>query len=156
MRRVGQYNKAFYVFDVFADFLEQRHEHRINEYPSIFGMIDNIYELVRKQARIDGVANIPGPADSIINFQVPVVVPRERRHPIAVIQTQFIERVCELARAIDGLPKRVTMSRIVSRNRDNFPIAVKPAAVFRYCRNQQRSVHHQALHERSLFRLINT
>ena len=129
MRLVRQYDKSLDAFELPGEFLQQRHEHRIDKNVPVFGVVDDEGDLLGEQPRIDRMADITGAADAIINLQVPIVVPGERGHPVAPFQAEAVERGRKLFCPPDGIADRITVSGVVHRNRHDFAIGMKTRGV---------------------------
>lgn len=65
----------------------------------IFGVVDDVVDLLGKQARIDGVQHRADAGYSEVELHVTMGVPGERRDAIARPDAQFDQRLCELCRA---------------------------------------------------------
>ena len=55
--------------------LHQRQEGHVEAQHLVFGVVGDPGDLVRMQARIDGVQHAPGAADAEVHFQVAIAVP---------------------------------------------------------------------------------
>ena len=93
-------------------------------------MIDNEYQLLRKQARIDRMAYVTRAADTVIDLKVPVVVPCDSRQAITITQLQFAECIRKLFRARNGLSVSAAMPGVVSCDRHNLTITMVSGCVF--------------------------
>ena len=71
------------VLSMRRQLLHQRQEHRIDEQPGVLGVVDDEGDLLREQARIDGVADRADAGDAVVELEMAVVVPGERRDAIA-------------------------------------------------------------------------
>jgi hypothetical protein len=103
---------------------QQRQEHRVGEQHAVCSMVDDKRDLFREQARIDGVANVTGAADTVVGLEVPVVIPGKSSHPVAVFQSQPFQGIGQLPGAPDALAKGIGMMRIVDRYRNDFPVRI--------------------------------
>ena len=61
----------------------------IEEQNPILGVVDDVGDLLGEQSRVDGVHDGTGPGYTKIERQVAVAVPRERRNPVALLDTQL-------------------------------------------------------------------
>src|SRR6202034_16404 len=80
--------------------LHQLHEGQVQEHEPIFGVVDDPRDLLREQARIDGVVDRAGADDAIPGFKVAVAVPGQRRDAIAEIDPVALESFCDLERTL--------------------------------------------------------
>ena len=82
--------------DLRQQLLEQRDEHEIGKYKTVFGVIDDEDELLREQPRIDRVTNENGAADAVVGLEMPVVVPCDGRHPVTALKAERAELIARL------------------------------------------------------------
>jgi hypothetical protein len=109
-------------------------------------VIDDVNQLFREQARIDGVADIAAAGGGIIGLEVAVVVPGQGGNAVPLFQAPAGNSVGEPARPGEGFPVSVAMARVVTGYRYDFGVAVHLLCVFDYGSNRQGGVHHQAVH----------
>ena len=85
--------------------LDERKERQIEEQQPIFGVVEDVLQLLGEQARVDGVQHRADARDRVVQLQVAVGVDRQRRHPIARPHPELQERLGELLGAVvDGPP----------------------------------------------------
>ena len=120
---VSQYDEALHTLQLLRHLLHQRHEQQIHHDPFVFGVIDDVDDLLREQAWIDGVADVAGATDRVISLQVPVIVPGQCRDAIPVLDAELVQRICQLPRPAETVCIRVTVQWVVGRDRDDLPIA---------------------------------
>ena len=109
-------------------------------------MIEDVADLLGKQARVDRVHHGAAPRHRVVQLEVPEAVPRQRRDAIAHCHAQPAQRLRELARAQFGVRVRVAMNAAFDGARNDFGVAVIARRVRQQRRNQQRLVHDQAKH----------
>jgi hypothetical protein len=63
--------------------LSEAREFDVVEQYAIFGVASNVGDRLRKQPRIDQMANRADRSRREIDFQVTIIVPRQRRDPVA-------------------------------------------------------------------------
>ena len=56
--------------------LDERHKHRVEKQYAIFSVVDDVDEMLGKQPRVDRMQYIARARDTVIELQVPVIVPR--------------------------------------------------------------------------------
>ncbi len=146
---VGQDEDALERPQLRRQALDQRQEHRVGEQIAVLGVIDDVGDLVREQAGVDRVADRPDARDAVVELEVPVVVPGERRDPVAEADPEpRLQRIRQLpdpaAQPGVGGPER----RLVGGAGDHLGLAVIVGRVVEDRRDPERLVHHQAAHGR--------
>ena len=86
--RIGQADPGAHVRAVRRNAFDQRCKGRIKQHHFVFGVVDDVNELLGLQARVAGVHDHAAARDPVIRFQMPVVVPGNGAHRIATHQTQ--------------------------------------------------------------------
>ena len=79
------------VLDGLELVFDHLHEHEqvlIHEDDLVFGMIDDVDEMIHGQPEINRVKDRPGARNSEVELQVPVVVECNTCHPVAALDTQ--------------------------------------------------------------------
>ena len=69
-------------------------------------------------------------ADAVVNLEVPVVVPGDRSHPVALIEAQLVECTRDLSGSFDLLSHGVPVTGIVHRHGDDFLVSMEFLSVF--------------------------
>jgi hypothetical protein len=64
-------------------FFDQRQKHCIKKQPGVLGVIEDVRELVWKQTRIHRMEHCSDARNRVIQLQMPMAVPRQRRDSIA-------------------------------------------------------------------------
>ena len=75
--------KFLHARELVLQLLQQGHEGEVEEEQAVFGVVDDVDDLVGEQPRIDGVIDRADPGDAVPGFQMPPGVPGERRHAVA-------------------------------------------------------------------------
>ena len=65
----------------------------------VFGVVGYPGNLVRVQARVDGVEHAARTTHTVVQLEMAVAVPGERGYAVAKCELQAIQRICNLARA---------------------------------------------------------
>ncbi len=73
----------------------ERHESGIEKQHAVRRVIDDVADLVLEQPRIDGVANRADAGDPVIELEMPISVPGERRDAVADAHAEPLERLAE-------------------------------------------------------------
>jgi hypothetical protein len=80
------------VFDHF-------YEHKqvfINEDNLVFGMIDDVYEMMYRQPEVDGMKNSSITWNTKVKLEMTMVIECNACHPVTALDTQRFQRVREL------------------------------------------------------------
>src|SRR5437870_64235 len=99
MLAVGECNPRLHLGALRRDFLDQWRESEIEAYDLVLRMIDNVLDLLGKQARIDGVENGSHARHHEIHLEVAIRIPRERAYPGRWPDPQRRERIRQLPRS---------------------------------------------------------
>ncbi len=103
--------------------VDDRLECCIVEHDPVFGVIDDIFELVVEQARIDCMEHPAHPCDAIPADQVPRVVHRHAGNPVALLDTQRLQMPAPFStRRRECQPNLVRVSLPSAQRRDNLTI----------------------------------
>jgi len=131
--------------------LGERHKRQVEEQHLVLGVVDNVGELVGEEPRVDGVAHGADAGDRVIGLEVAMVVPGDRRHPVAEPDTETHQRLRELLGARLGIGIGKAMERAFRRARDDLGIGVIARRVADQRLDQQRPIHHQPTHREPPF-----
>ncbi len=113
----GHHYPSLNIGALFRHLLNQRHEVGVGEHVLIVGVIDDVDNLLGEKSRVDRVANVARAGRRIIGFQMPVVVPGQRRDSIAALQAPCGDRVCQLPATLEGVSIGVAMTRVIPSDR---------------------------------------
>ena len=134
------------------ELFDQGHEAEVKQHIAVLGVVDDIGELVREQARVDGVADRAHARHSEISLEMTVAVPGQCANALGLAHAQRRQRLGQLPgalvrRAIGAAVDRAAAVLVgpLDRARHNFGVAVMPIRVRDERRNQQRHIHHQTL-----------
>ncbi len=75
MRRIGHDDDAFDIGNLIGNAFKHRHKGQIGKDKLIFGMVDDIDQLLGKQARIERVIDATNAGNAIPSFNMAVRVP---------------------------------------------------------------------------------
>src|SRR6185295_17519906 len=81
------------------------------------------------------------------DLEVAVAVPGQRRHAVGGTDAQAPERVRELARTRVRVAVAVAVDAAIDVLRDDLGVAVVPRGVLEQPADEQRLIHHEALHD---------
>jgi hypothetical protein len=136
------------VLDLRAVFelLEQRHQALVDDHRAIAGVVGDVREVVRVQAQVQRVQYEAARRDSKVRLQVLVVVPAERRHAVAALEPELLQRGRELLCTRRHFGIRVVVEALVRQTcRDLLGAEVRLGAP-QHRRQRQLEVHHLPVH----------
>src|ERR1019366_5501990 len=107
---------------------------------------DNVADLVGEQARVHRVQHTARAADTVVKFQVPVAVPRQRGDALARLDADCLQRVGDPFRTRRDTGPGSAVKRAFRIARNNLPITVPGRGVIDQARDQQRTLLHQTKH----------
>ena len=96
MRPVAQDHIALDPGQLVLDRFQQGHEGQVEEDEPVFRVVDDIFQLIVKQPRIDRMAHSPDAGNGEIELVVPVAVPGECGDPVAKLHAERLQRIAEL------------------------------------------------------------
>ena len=82
------------------ELLDQRQEGQVEEQRGVLGVVGDVGDLLGEQARVDGVADRADAGDGVVELEMAVAVPGQRRHPVAGLDAEPDQRVGEPADAL--------------------------------------------------------
>ena len=92
-------------------YLDQRRESNVEEQNPVFGMIGDVGNLRRNEPRIDCVPHCAQAGHAMLQLEMPVGVPGERRDAITGHDPVAVQGVGELPRAPGGIAIAVAVDR---------------------------------------------
>jgi len=119
---------------------------RIDEQIAVVGVVDDEFDLLAEQARIDRVQHEAGARHGKVQFEMAMIVPRQGRHAIAGPEPQPRQGMGQLVhphRAL-GIAVAVQARILIARHDDLF--AVITCGMVEDIGDEQRRIHHQAQH----------
>src|SRR5713226_5592549 len=135
------------------DLLQQRYQVAINKNDLVFGVVDDVDQLVGKQADIEGVQDSTHAGNSEIEFKVAVGVPGKGGNTITLGNSGVVQCMSELHTAFPPLAVGVTMYASVGLGDDLFTGEDTRNTVEKMLQCQW-VVHYQALHRFLLSKTI--
>jgi hypothetical protein len=126
--------------------LHQRQEGEVEAQDLVLGVVDDPGDLVRMQARVDGVQHALRAADAVVQLQVAIAVPGQCRDPVAGGERIAVEGAGDLARAPGDLRPGAAVDVALDAPRDDLAIAVVAFGELDQRRDRQRLVLHQTQH----------
>jgi hypothetical protein len=123
-RAIGERHPMLYARAMRAQLLDHVAADEVEEHGSVFGVIDDVDDLVVEQSRIDRVADRAHARDGVVEFEMAVTVPGEGRDAIAYGDPEPRQRVGEPPRARMRRADGVAMERPIARTADDLGGAV--------------------------------
>ncbi|KAF1857266.1 hypothetical protein Lal_00014497 [Lupinus albus] len=145
---VGHHDDALQPGQLVGDALQQRQEGQVGEQQPVFGVVDDVGDLFREQARVDGMADHARAADAVIAFQMAVAVPGQRADSVARPHPQRRQRVRQLLGADPGVGVGVAVDRPLGGARHDLGVGMVERCVTQDRRHQQGAIHHHSAQHR--------
>ncbi len=143
MRAVGHRHIAGVFRELVAQAGHQRREGGVEEQQAVVRVVDDIGHLLRRQARVDGMADRADTGDGVIKFQVAVAVPGQGGDPVAGFDAQRYQAVSQTRHPLQGLRVALAVQAALHGDRYDFRLAVNAGAVIQYVDQRQGRIHHQ-------------
>ena len=128
------------------ELLEQRQQAAVDDHGAVAGVIRDVREVVRVQAQVQRVQDEAAARDPEVRLVVLVMVPAERRDPVAALEAETLQRDRELPRAPHRVAVRRAVEALVGEARDDLAVAVVRLGAPQQMRQRQLEIHHQAVH----------
>ena len=141
--RVGEAHPVAHPGAMRCDAFDDRRKACVEDDGFVFGVVDDVDQLLRVQARIAGVHHHAAARYRVIGLEVAVVVPGDRGDRAAGGEAQASQCIGKLSCPHRALTGRVAKERAVGLTRNDFGVAVLSRRVFDDAGKQQRHVHHQ-------------
>ena len=143
---VRQHHVALDATDLRRDLLDDRQQVRIEDQHAIFGVADDVGDLLVEQPRVHRVQHGAHARHAVEALDVAVRVPRERRDPVAGTDALQFQCLRQSPRA--SLDRRVVgaVNAAVTQPRHDLAPAVIRGGVADQRRDEQRVILHQAVH----------
>ena len=127
-----------------GDLLDQRQEGRIEEQRRVLGVVGDVGDLLGEQPRVDGVADGADAGDGVVELEVAVAVPGQRRDPVAGLDAEPDQRVRQPADALARLGVAVAMEAAFDGLGHHLHVGIDVGRKVDHARDQQRPVHHHS------------
>ncbi len=137
-----------------GELLPERQQALVDDQRLVARVRGDVAEVVRVQPQVERVQDETAAGDPEIRLQVLVVVPAERRHAVARLEPDPLQRHGELLRATAEIGERVAVEATVRHPRHDLLVREVRLGPLQDRRQRQLEVHHQALHVCSFPRLI--
>ena len=138
--------KVLIVFDALRDRLDQRQEGQVEEQRLVFGVVGDVDDLVRVQARVERVQHRARARHRVVELHVAMAVPGQRRDAVAALDAEAGKGVRHPARARRQLAVGRAVDVALDPARHHLLLAVVALGVDQQRRDQQRQLHHRTVH----------
>ena len=125
---------------------DQSREGDVEEQHPVFGMVDDVDDLLGEEPRVDGVHHRAGTRHPVIEREVTVAVPGQRGHPVRRLDAQLGQRVGHLLGLVPDLRPGGPPDRPLGQARDDLGVGVTCRGVLDQRGDEQRAVLHQSQH----------
>ena len=122
VRLVGHRDPPAHALAMRRDALDQLQEGQVEEYVLVLGVIDDVDDLLREQARIDGVTDGAAARGGVVDLEVAEAVPGERADAVGRSHPEGAQRVGKLARAPVRVPVGVAVDAAFDQARDDLGV----------------------------------
>ena len=123
-RRVAHNDVQFDALQLIGEVLQERHEIAIYEDDGVLGIVDDVRQLIGKQAQIQRVQHRAEAGYGEIQLQVTVGIPREGGDAVPLLHACRAKCVGKLRRALSPLAKGIAMQAFICLG-DDFLFAKK-------------------------------
>ena len=107
-------------------------------------MITNVGQLLGMQPWIDRMQDCAGSGNAVVRFQMPVAVPCQGCHPLALSHAEAVQRVRKALGALVAFAESVTVQVAFHAARDDLAATVVPRGKLDNAGDQQGLAHHLA------------
>ncbi|MEY9315059.1 hypothetical protein ABIF29_001858 [Bradyrhizobium elkanii] len=146
VRLVGQHHVALDARQLACDLLQHRNEGEVGDDDAVLGVVDDPGDLLRKQARIDRMADRADPHDAVPDLEVAPGVPGDGGDAVAEVDAVAFQALRDLQCAGMDLGVGGAMNGAFDRPRHDFLRAVIFGGVLNNLVTQQRPILHQTKH----------
>ena len=134
--------------------LVKRQQRAVDEDDLVLGVVDDIAQLVGKEADVERVADRTGARHGIVELQVLVVVPGKGAHAVARLDAELHQRLGQPLDAFVHLAIGHAVQAAVRLHRRHALVGIEVVGVLDELVQRQLPVHHEALHRRTLLSLL--
>ncbi len=142
---VGHEHNRLDAWDLSGQRLQERNQRLVYEKDLVLGVIDDEFQVLWKQAQVEGVQDGAHAGHCVIQLEVPVVVPGQRGHPISRLDAEPLERAGQAVDAADHLPVGDAVEPLLPL-RDHLLLRVQPLQAPEHMLYRELVVLHQAFH----------
>ena len=131
--------------DLARDLVEQRDQRPVHEEHAVVSVPDRELQLVGEEAQVQRVEDRPHAGDRVVELEVSVVVPGERRNPVARLHPEAAEHVGDLADPRREVAVGVSVEPVLPLG-DDLLLGEQPLASPEHVLDGERVVLHQPSH----------
>ena len=130
--------------DLLAQAFHQRQQRCVDEDHLVLGMVDDVGQLIRKEANVEGVYDRACARRAEVEFNMLVVVPSKGADSVAGLHTQSFEHIAEPLHPTIEVTVRILVERAVRQFGLDLLVRIESIPVFQNAVNRELIVHHQA------------
>ncbi len=142
VRAVAHHHPALHARAMRRHAFHQRQEGGIEEHVLVFGVVDDVGDLLGEQARVDGMAYRSRARYAVVDLQVTIAIPGQRADTVARLHAQRGDGLGQLARAQLAVAVGITVQIAFGPSRDDFRAAIVACGVLDDGGNEQGFAHH--------------
>jgi hypothetical protein len=124
----------------------QGQQHVVDHQEAVLRIGGDPADLAGRQPQVQRVHDAAGGRDAEVALQVGVMVPAQRRHPVALVHPQRLQRGRQRSGAPVILAEAVPAQALVRQPRDDLVAGEQLPGALQQVVERQRDVHHRALH----------
>ena len=126
----------------------QAHERVVEEQGDVLGVIDDVAQLLEREARVDGVEHRAKAGHREVDLEVPLRVPGDGGDAVAPLDAHGLQGVGELADTPGHVAPRGVMRRPLDGARHHLRGRMESRRELDLLRDEQRQVHHLPDHRK--------
>ena len=146
--KVIHHDKFLHGLELRFEVGQRFHQRLVAENKFIFRVVDDVDELLGKQANVERVQNGAESGHGEVELHMAVAVPRESRDSVTGFDAEFSERLHQLQRTRVEFAIGIAVQAAVGEARDDFLFGKVLLRAHQNAVDRQRVVHHQAVHGR--------
>src|SRR5712692_8730424 len=128
-----------------GDPLERREHASIHEQDAILRVVDDELEVFRKEAEVHGVQDRPAAGDGEVQFEVAIVIPGERAHPVSGSDAESFQGIGQARYALAELSIVVSVDPLLAPGHDLL-VGVEGRGSPEEVLQRERKIGHRAAH----------
>eukprot|EP00906_Rhabdomonas_costata_P004717 RCo006988 len=146
VRGVRHQHEVLHALQPGHELLDKGKQVELEKQHLVVAVVDDVHKLLREQPGIHGVQDRARPGDPVVQLQVPVAVPRQSPHGVALFHSKGLQGVGQLLAAGVGVGVGVAVDRALHGARNHLGVAVVLRGEVDHGRNVQLVVLHQPHH----------
>ncbi len=128
------------------EFLQQGQEHVIDNQEAVPGVVGDVSDFIRVQAKVQGMEHASGGRNAEISLQMDIMIPHQGSDPVAPLEPGLLQGLGQGTRPAVKIGVSVSMHRLVRHARNYLHRSVQASRPFQKVHQRQWVVHHRSLH----------